>query len=530
MNIEQARCVFADRATLKVLGVHDILDLATPDSELARDMWRSPRCFLPGDEPEYLSLSKAQSHFEQWWEEHVTQDDKQQTRKFLAQMPLDLHRVLTKLSGVDVLVESEFFVLKRFLYHAQELYSLAEGGLTLDRDDLEGDRAKISDLLQHIHPEANPSPRFFLSAELDDELAATRHELTLCKRGFMVRRKELVTLKKGDYPGARFDLDGDVLLSGELATKAVGDPDLEPFKGMWRLTDTELSEKRAQVNELSEHCEHLEAVIRRRLSLLLAKDVAWLTELAADITRFDVRLTRARLRERLDGSWPTLNTTGSLDIQGGHRPGSHGDAYQAVDFEVGVKPVIVTGPNMGGKSSLLKLVGLCQWCMQHGLPVPAKVYSAPFLNHIIYVGSDEVHGDAIEGLSSFGREIRRLVMSREHTSPTVLWLLDEVGRGTHPQDGALLASEVVDTLHARGDRIVFATHFPMLAMREDTSRWRIAGLKDKDALVALASSVVDLDTLERGLKQAMDYRPVRCVDEDDVVPHDAHLIARLLGW
>jgi dsDNA-specific endonuclease/ATPase MutS2 len=116
------------------------------------------------------------------------------------------------------------------------------------------------------------------------------------------------------------------------------------------------------------------------------------------------------------------------------------------------------------------------------------------------------------------------------TPSPVLWLLDELGRGTHPQEGAKLASEIIEALSARGDRILASTHFPELARMQGVALWRIEGLRDREALDALIGKIATSEELEQALRDAMSYQPERITQAEDAIPRDATLIAKLLGW
>jgi 5-formyltetrahydrofolate cyclo-ligase len=181
---------------------------------------------------------------------------------------------------------------------------------------------------------------------------------------------------------------------------------------------------------------------------------------------------------------------------------------------------------MGGKSKALVLVGLCQWCAQHALPVPAEAFDFKPLHHLVYVGSeqpqqtDEFQGS---GLSAFAREIRRIVRGLDHSAPTG-WLLDEIGRGTHPGDGADLLIDLLARLADDGHRALAASHFPALAALEDVQHLQIRGLSPDVDLARIFDDATDID---RALRRALDHQPHEVATGS--VPRDARRVAGALG-
>ena len=106
---------------------------------------------------------------------------------------------------------------------------------------------------------------------------------------------------------------------------------------------------------------------------------------------------------------------------------------------------------------------------------------------------------------AFGREVRRVVELRRAQAP-MLWLLDEFARGTHPEEGAVLAEELLEARQRAGDLVVAATHFPQLARSDAFEHLQITGISHPEALDQLgdAPTLADMEdiALTRNAKRA----------------------------
>lgn len=123
--------------------------------------------------------------------------------------------------------------------------------------------------------------------------------------------------------------------------------------------------------------------------------------------------------------------------------------------------LLVTGPNAGGKTVLLKTVGLCVLLAQSGCPIPASsgsqigIYSQVFAD----IGDQQ---SIQSSLSTFSAHIKQVIKIMARARPGTLILLDELGAGTDPQEGAALAAAILDELLAKGTHIVATTHMGQL--------------------------------------------------------------------
>jgi DNA mismatch repair protein MutS2 len=125
--------------------------------------------------------------------------------------------------------------------------------------------------------------------------------------------------------------------------------------------------------------------------------------------------------------------------------------------------LLVSGPNMGGKTVLLKTVGLAVAMAHAGLPVPAAEGSAvPVIARLIADLGDEQSVD--QGLSTFAAHLRRLKLMAEGAAPDTLILCDELGAGTDPEEGGSLGRALLEHFAARGSWGVVTTHLGSLKL------------------------------------------------------------------
>ena len=126
------------------------------------------------------------------------------------------------------------------------------------------------------------------------------------------------------------------------------------------------------------------------------------------------------------------------------------------------RTLVLTGPNAGGKTVALKTVGLLCLMNQAGLPVPAAPDSRlPILDHVVAVVGDEQ--SVLDEQSTFSARLLRLREVWRRAGPSTLVLLDEVGAGTNPEEGAALGIALLEGLVERGSLGILTTHLTQLA-------------------------------------------------------------------
>ncbi len=183
------------------------------------------------------------------------------------------------------------------------------------------------------------------------------------------------------------------------------------------------------------------------------------------LAALDLILARAALADAFGAERPRLNADGIVDLIGARHPLliGRGDPVTPIDVRLGTdfKVLVITGPNTGGKTVTLKTIGLLVLMAAAGMQVPAERGSVlPVVPRIFADIGDEQ--SIAQSLSTFSSHLRNVVATLAGAEQGDLALLDEVGAGTDPDEGAALAMAVLETLLARGVLVAASTHYPEL--------------------------------------------------------------------
>jgi DNA mismatch repair protein MutS2 len=202
--------------------------------------------------------------------------------------------------------------------------------------------------------------------------------------------------------------------------------------------------------------------ILRELSEALRPHRETLESSLAALVELDSLYARARYAERFDGHCPImLERDRSYDVTSGRHPLLLGADTPVVPFDLrldaGERTMLVSGPNTGGKTVLLKAIGLLSALAQAGvIPPVGHGTKLPVFDDLFADIGDEQSIEA--SLSTFSAHLRNLREIVEHAGEDSLVLIDEMGSGTDPVEGAALARSILVELNRRGAFTVATTH------------------------------------------------------------------------
>lgn len=189
------------------------------------------------------------------------------------------------------------------------------------------------------------------------------------------------------------------------------------------------------------------------------------------LAQLDVIMAKGKLAQKQNAERPQLSKNRVLDLKSARHPLIDEKKVVPIDIKVGngYDALIVTGPNTGGKTVTLKTAGLLSMMAQTGLHIPATSQSKiPVYREIFADIGDE---QSIEqSLSTFSSHMKNIVEIVEKAGENTLVLLDELGAGTDPAEGAALAISILENLRVKGATILATTHYTELkkyALKED---------------------------------------------------------------
>jgi DNA mismatch repair protein MutS len=239
-----------------------------------------------------------------------------------------------------------------------------------------------------------------------------------------------------------------------------------------RFITPDLKEKEALILEAEEKIVDLEYQLFLELREKVKQYIPRLQTLAKRISELDVLQCFATVSENRHYSKPQFSQTGELFIKNGRHPVVEKvmDSQEYVPndcyFNEERQMLLITGPNMSGKSTYMRQIALTAILAQIGCYVPASETVLPIFDQIFTrIGAAD---DLISGQSTFMVEMLEAKNAIAHATSQSLILFDEIGRGTSTYDGMALAQAIIEYIHEHiGAKTLFSTHYHELTILEE---------------------------------------------------------------
>jgi DNA mismatch repair protein MutS2 len=206
----------------------------------------------------------------------------------------------------------------------------------------------------------------------------------------------------------------------------------------------------------------------KELTKMIGNVADQLKDTLNNIAEIDSIFARAQYSVEVMGSFPELNNDNIFELRDGRHPvllkklGRKNVVPLTVKLD-DEKIVVITGPNAGGKTVVLKTIGILSALVQSGIHIPASPDSNfPFRENILIDIGDEQSLE--DDLSTFSSHLENIKLILEEANESSLVLLDEIGTGTDPSEGASLASAVLMKLRDSGSTVFASTHHGSLKL------------------------------------------------------------------
>lgn len=239
-----------------------------------------------------------------------------------------------------------------------------------------------------------------------------------------------------------------------------------------RFVTPELKELEKLILEAEEQSVDLEYHLFLQVREEVKQSIHRLQQLAKSISSVDVLQSFATISERYQYVRPILSETQELNIVDGRHPvvekvlGHQEYIPNTIQMDQETLILLITGPNMSGKSTYMRQLALTVVMAQMGCFVPAQSATMPIFDRIFTrIGASD---DLIAGQSTFMVEMMEANQALRYATPNSLILFDELGRGTATYDGMALAQAIIEYIYQEvRAKTLFSTHYHELTILED---------------------------------------------------------------
>jgi DNA mismatch repair protein MutS2 len=456
----------------------------------------------------------------------------------------------------NVLDEFEFFELKSLLFNIEEIIEL-QSKLSFLSDTVK--LFPIKELEELFDPEGLKQRTFYIYDVYSSELLGIRQEKRELQRKCDSERKKL-TQTIEELIGAKLKLSGEVILLKKdeeklklaRACKNLVEGASTMLQATFKLKNNqELNDLLEGLDVIKQKESNEEYFIKKKLSVKISEKASEIFTLLDKLGKLDFFMARAEFSISIGGIRPILHCHDKISIKNGRHIklekvlACKEIKFSPISFEMHRGVTVITGANMGGKTVNLKLAGMLTAMAQYGLFVPAEEFHTCLFDYIYFSIGDMQSIDS--GLSTFGSEISGMIDILKLSDKKGLILIDELARGTNPEEGYAISRAIVNYLKNTNSITLFTTHFDGISSESGIRHLMVKGLKKidytkiKQELIANTKETEELNSNTKGKNEFidsiagieavlknMDYSLVEVIGNYDV-PRDAINIARLMG-
>ncbi len=375
-----------------------------------------------------------------------------------------IEKLMEKLGKVTALQPDELWILRNMLVGAGRLMRYMH-----DRLMLAPKVASYASSMYELSDLSNEIDRCILDNRVDDkassELARTRKRITIVEDRIESKLESILRSPayKDMLQDAVVSLRGSsYVIPVKREHKRAIDGSVMDISSSGSTVFIEPAAIKALKSELDFLRIEEEKEVFKILSCLTGMAEGYKKEILINVqtmAHYDFLFAKAKLANSMEATCPAVNLENKISIRQGRHPLIEKNAIP-LDFSIGqdYRSLVITGPNTGGKTVVLKTVGLFCLMAQSGLHVPADngTEIAIFADILADIGD----GQSIEqSLSTFSSHIRNIISILKCANPNTLVIMDELGTGTDPAEGMGLAIAVMEKLYEKGCIMVCTTHY-----------------------------------------------------------------------
>lgn len=402
-----------------------------------------------------------------------------------------VNRMLDETSEGRRLLDASYTIPLKGIFNINPLISKMEKGAALEVSDL----ITISNFLRgcgkvklFIKDKEGYAPTLCAYGESITELNYIEEEIESCIKGSAIdsnASKELKRIRRHiEDCEAKIKDKLDKFLKSSANKEAIQEffisqrngkytiPIKAAFKNQIQGSIVEVSSKGTTVfiepSSISKHTSEL-SILKTEEAVEEYRILATLTELVYErikeikinievISEYDMIFAKAKYSKDINGIKPKINGVGYINIVNGRYPLI--EKGVPLNFSIGkdYRTLIITGPNAGGKTVVLKTVGLLTLGIQSGFHISAEAGTemAVFDDIFVDIGDDQSVENALSTFSSHAKNLGSIL---KESSKNSLLIFDEIGSGTEPNEGAALAISILEEFYLKGCITIASTHY-----------------------------------------------------------------------